>query len=99
MKADYKSMYRNQSGIAHILLILFLLVSIAIGIFLVTSKNPFQTKSKASSSEVLDAFEFTDKDGNKLNCFVDTDNQPTCDTPTLDINVAVKNKDALRPQQ
>lgn len=86
-----------EAGIAHILLIIVLLIGLVGGVYLVQRSELFKTKSKATASEILEAVEIRDANGNPLQCDTSTDpNLPTCTTTTKDISVTVKKSDALR---
>lgn len=69
----------------NLVLLLFLVVGLAIGVFLIQRQT--NLKSKASSSFVS-AFTITDGSGNVINCT--SDNPPVCTTSTLNVNVKVK---------
>ncbi len=71
-----------------------LIVGIGAGVYLVQRQQTF--KSKASAGNFVNAFEIKDANGNILTCDAST-NPPTCTTPTLDIQVRVKDANALLP--
>lgn len=76
-----------------------LLVGLFVGVYLVQRQQ--QIKSRASTPErtnLLQAFEFKDANGNVLQCTPAQDSEPvTCTTSTLDINVRLKDSSALTP--
>ncbi|OGE19358.1 hypothetical protein A3J19_04235 [Candidatus Daviesbacteria bacterium RIFCSPLOWO2_02_FULL_41_8] len=76
-----------------IIVVLVLVVGLVVGIYLVQKQQTL--KSKATTSFV-NAFEIKDSNGNVITCDAST-NPPTCNTPTLDINVKVIDKALLVP--
>lgn len=84
----------NQAGFIQILFILLLLIGMGIALYLV--QNPQILKSRASGASFVNAFEFKDKDGNLISCDSST-TPPTCTTKTLEINVRIKDVNALLP--
>lgn len=95
----YSKYMNKQSGIAHIILILFLLVGLVIGVIFVQKQNIFQTKSKASNPVALEAFEYRDANGKLLECTASNNPEeaPTCITPTQDITIKVIKPELLQP--
>ena len=86
----------NQKGaIFQIILIIILGVGLIAGLYLV--QHPQIFRPKASSSPVLDAFEIKDAEGNVLNCDGNT-NPPTCTTSTTEVEIRVKDLEALIPK-
>ena len=84
----------REAGIAHILLIIFLLTAIGIGVYLVQKEGFLKFKSRAYTSEVLEGLELLDADGKALECDQST-TPPTCYTQTLNIQVRVKDQNAF----
>ncbi len=84
----------SQAGFVQVLFILLLLAGIGIALYLV--QNPQILKSRASGGSFINAFEFKDKDGNLIKCDSST-TPPTCTTKSLDIQVRVKDVNALLP--
>lgn len=88
----------NQKGVVHILPIIIILMGIVAGVYFIQKEGFFLFKPKASGgAEIIEALELTDANGNKLECDTSV-NPPTCFTSTLDVNVKVKDKDAITTQ-
>ena len=80
--------------IVAIVALVVLVVGVGAGVYLVQRQQTL--KSKAAGGSFVNAFEFKDKDGNLIQCDSNT-NPPTCTTKTLDIQVRVKDVNALLP--
>ncbi len=81
----------NQKGIVHLILILILVAGLIAGLYLVQNTQIF--KPKASNTWV-NAFEIKDANGNVINCDAST-SPPTCETSTEEVEIKVKDLDAL----
>ncbi len=73
--------------------LLVLIAGVGAGVYLVQTQQIL--KSKASGN-FMEAFEIKDANGNIIQCDGST-NPPTCDTGTLDIQVRVRDANALLP--
>lgn len=78
-------------GFWQMVLVLVLLAALAVGVYLVQRQQTY--KSEAANSWV-NAFEIKDSKGNVLTCD-STTNPPTCTSPSLNVTIRIKDKDAL----
>lgn len=90
-------MYFGETYISKLKLGLGVLLILALGAGLIGGVYMLQQqqnlKSKASAN-LINAFEIKDDKGNTLSCDGST-NPPTCTTSSLDINIRVKDLEAL----
>lgn len=87
----------NQRGIIHMLPLILILIGIVAGVYLI-QKNGLTYKSKASQSEICSALSIKDKYGKDLECDCGQ-TPPVCKTKSLDINIRVKYKTSLTPNE
>ena len=73
-----------------------LIIGIGVGVYLVQRQQILKSRAAAPAGNFVNAFELTDAKGSPIPCNDSTD-PPTCTTPTLDINVRVKDLNPLLP--
>ena len=84
----------NQKGvIAHLILIIILAAGLIAGVYLVQHPQIFRPKA-GGGSPIIGALEMKNADGSVINCDTST-NPPTCETATQDIEIKVKDLNAL----
>lgn len=85
---------REKGVIAHLLLILILAAGLVVGVYLVQHPQIFRPKASGESL-IIQALDMKDSEGKDLNCDHSTD-PPTCETPTQDITIKIRDLDILQ---